>query len=201
MTNQPDIESVLRELNAELLPCPHCGAIASLDHRRGSYGYYSPRVVARCSNQNCPGVQTFEWDERYPAETKPKAEAEAIAAWNTRADLAAHKAAVAESLSALDKIIAGKEVRHGDGTSTVESLDADVSERLVEATILTLRSLAEPAKQPEGDALVMTRQAWRIASGCVTEAQFLDRLAARGLSVKGHYDCKECGEYACTGGQ
>jgi Lar family restriction alleviation protein len=54
----------------ELKPCPFCGAAATIQGNRGGGGYVF------CSNNECPAQPQIETET----------EADAVAAWNTRAD-------------------------------------------------------------------------------------------------------------------
>ena len=98
-----------------------------------------------------------------------------------RADLDAHKAAVAEAVRRVDQ-----------GTYGLTAIGETVRVCCMDA-VQPLRALAEPAKQPEGDALEdVIREAWpdaaaRFGDKIVHETadSFRKALAARGLSVKG----------------
>lgn len=82
--------------NTELKPCPWCGGAAEIvTLRKENYGYWPEAIGAKC--QSCGAtrggfvVERYDFTAREHVDIRAKAEAKAVASWNTRATLQEHK--------------------------------------------------------------------------------------------------------------
>lgn len=89
----------------DLLPCPFCGGEAAIvTIRKESYGYWPESIAARCTRcythapKGAFDVTRFVQGEGH-IDVREEAKAKAIAAWNTRSDLADARVAVAVDIA------------------------------------------------------------------------------------------------------
>jgi HAMP domain-containing protein len=141
-----------KALEAALLPCPFCGGDADLDyyHNENSDGGGRGKVVCvECGADQCG--EDFGW--MTDAADKAASKAQAVAAWNTRAD-------TAEVLRLRDELASGSFYKESD----IDAMQDEIA-RLREALLALVDEYADPALESEGPAYRAARAALRAKLG------------------------------------